>query len=193
MKYLIPTLLVFLSQAVLANSEAAAAGHHDEHIAIPVKLVIYQTINVAAMVIGLFFVLKKPVQNYFKEKKENFLSAAKKAEAARKAAEDERMQIQTRLSKLESTADESISRARAEAADMKRQMVADAEALSKRLREEAASAAKLEVERAKNELRETLIHESLEAARTQLSSKVTAEDHKRLQSDFIQNIQAGQK
>ena len=103
------------------------------------------------------------------------------------------MQIQTRLSKLESTADESISRARAEAADMKRQMVADAEALSKRLREEAASAAKLEVERAKNELRETLIHESLEAARTQLSSKVTAEDHKRLQSDFIQNIQAGQK
>ena len=69
MKYLIPTLLVFLSQAVLANSEAAAAGHHDEHIAIPVKLVIYQTINVAAMVIGLFFLFKMPFKIYLKHKK----------------------------------------------------------------------------------------------------------------------------
>jgi F-type H+-transporting ATPase subunit b len=179
-----------LSQAALANSEAAA---HGEHVEIPVKLVIYQTINVVAMLIGLYIVLKKPLQTYFKDKRANFLSAAQKAEAARKSAEEERMQIQTRLSKLESTADESVSRARAEAADMKRQMVADAEAMSKRLREEAAAAARLEVERAKNELREMLIKESLEASRQQLASKVTAEDHKRLQTDFIQNIQAGQK
>lgn len=191
MKHLIPTLLVFLSQAALASSEG---GHGEAHHAeIPVKLVVYQTINVVAMLIGLFIVLKKPLQSYFKEKKATFLSAAQKAEAARKSAEEERAQIQTRLSKLESTADESVSRARAEAADMKKQMIADAEAMSKRLREEAASAAKLEVERAKNELRQMLIKESLETSRQQLSSKVTAEDHKRLQTDFIQNIQVGQK
>lgn len=193
MKHLIPTLLVFLGQVALANSEAAAAHGGEHHIEIPVKLVIYQSINVGAMLIGLFILLRKPVQAYFKEKRENFLSAAKKAEAARKAAEDERMQIQTRLSKLESTADESVARARAEAADMKKQILADADAMSKRLRDEAASAAKMEVERAKKELREMLITESLEASRQQLSSKVTAEDHQRLQTDFIQNIQVGQK
>ncbi len=193
MKYLISTFFVLAAQAALAASEGGHGEAHGDAHAIPTKLIIYQTINVVAMLVGLVIVLKKPLQTYFQEKREGFLSAAKKAEAARKAAEQERMDIQTRLSKLESTADESISRARAEAADMKKQLIADAEATAKRIRDEAASAAKLEVERAKSELREMLIKESLEASRQQLSSKISADDHKRLQTDFIQNIQAVQK
>jgi len=188
MKYLIPLFILSIGQAALAASEAG----HDDH-SIPAKLITYQTINVVAMLIGLFIVLKKPLQEYFKEKKATFLVAAQKAEAARRAAEDERAQIQARLSKLESTAEESVARARAEASDMKKQMIADGEAMSKRIREEASSAAKQEVERAKIQLRESLIKEALEVSRQQLSSKITTEDHKRLQTDFIQNIQAGQK
>ncbi len=193
MKYWITTGILFLSTIAQAAEEAHHAAGGEHHEAIPFKLIIYQTINVVAMLIGLVIVLKKPLQTYFKEKKATFLSAAQKAEAARKTAEEERMKIQTRLEKLESTADESVSRARAEAADMKKQMLADAEEMSKRIRDEAAAAAKLEVDRAKVQLRESLIKEALEVSRQNLSSKVTAEDHKRLQTDFIQNIQAVQK
>jgi F-type H+-transporting ATPase subunit b len=192
MKYLIPLFVLFITQLAFAASEGGHGAGADDH-AIPAKLIMYQTINVVAMLIGLFIVLKKPLQEYFKDKKATFLVAAQRAEAARKAAEEERAQIQSRLAKLESTADESIARAKAEAADMKKQMISDGEAMSKRIREEAASSAKLEVERAKTQLRETLIKEALEVTRQQLSSKITTEDHKRLQTDFIQNIQAGQK
>jgi F-type H+-transporting ATPase subunit b len=193
MKYWISTGILFLSYVAQAVEEAHHAAGGEHHEAIPVKLITYQAINVGAMLIGLAIVLKKPLQNYFKEKKATFLSAAQKAEAARKTAETERMQIQTRLEKLESTADESVSRARAEAADMKKQLISEAEAMSKRIRDEAAAAAKMEVDRAKVQLREALIKEALEVSRQNLSSKVTADDHKRLQTDFIQNIQAVQK
>jgi F-type H+-transporting ATPase subunit b len=188
MKYFFSTAIFFLACVALA-----AEGHGHGENAIPVKLIIYQTINVVAMFAGLFIVLKKPVQKYFHDKRETYLQAAQKAESARKAAEEERMHIQVRLSKLESTADESVARARAEAADMKKQLIAEAEVLSKRIHDEAAEAARFEVERARNELRQSLIQDAIGAARQQLSSKITAEDHKRLQSDFIHNIQAVQK
>jgi F-type H+-transporting ATPase subunit b len=191
MKYFIPALTFLYSLAALAQEHGAAHGAESHEI--QTKLITYQTINVIILVGGLIYFLRQPLRDYFKEKRASFLSAAKKAEAARKAAEDQRHQIQVRLNKLESTADESIARARAEAADMKKQLVAEAEAISKRIREEAQEAARLEVEKAKRNLRETLIKESLEVARNQLGTKVTAEDHKRLQSDFLSHIQAVQK
>lgn len=190
MKYLLTSLIMTVSLAALAAEEH---GAHGEALAIPVKLVTYQTINVVIMVIGLYYFLREPVRKYFADKRATYLSAAQKAESARKAAENERMQIEVRLSKLESTADESVARARAEAADMKKQLVAEAEALSKRIRDEAQESARIEIEKAKTHLREALIKESLEIAKAQVSSKLTADDHKRLQSDFISHIQAVQK
>jgi len=162
-------------------------------VEIPVKLVTYQTINFVIMVAGLVYFLKDGVKKFFLEKKANYLNAAQKADAARKAAEDERMEIQAKLSKLESAADENLARARAEAMEMKKQLIAEADNMSRRIRDEAAHAAKFESERAKAQLREALIQESLEIARGQLSSKVTSDDHQRLQSEFLNNIQVVQK
>ncbi len=188
---LAPVLL--FSIAALAN-EGAAHGEHsaglDEHT---IKTIIYQAINVGALVVGLIYFLRVPVQKFFSVKKAEYVSAANKAQEARKAAEDEHMQIKVRLNKLESTADESVSRAKAEAAEMKNQLIAEANAISKRLREEAIAAAKLEVEKAKNSLREELIKESFALAKESLESKVSTEDHSRLQGEFINNIQAVQR
>ena len=192
MKYFLSVIFTLSSLAAWAQEHG---GHGEEggHDGIPTKIIIYQTINVVLLIIGMIYFLREPLKKYFQERRSLFLSEAKKAEAARKAAEQERMDIQVRLSKLESTADESIERARAEAADMKKQLIAEAEALSKRIREEAQEAARLEAEKAKNQIREALIKESLETARTQLTARVTPEDHQRLQSHFINNIQAVQK
>lgn len=189
MKALYFALILLTSVVALAASPGGHGGAHG----IPAKLVTYQTLNVLLLVGGLIYFLRTPLRKYFKEKRADFLSAAQKAETARKQAEEQRAQIQSRLSKLETTADESIQRAKAEAADMKKALVAEAEVLSKRIREEAQEAARLEVQKAKNELRMAIIQDSLGIARTQLATKVTAEDHKRLQSDFLSHIQEAQK
>ncbi len=190
MKYILPIFV--LTMAAIANASEAGGGHEGA-IEVPVKLVTYQAINVVLMFAGLIYFLKDGVKKYFVEKRELFLASANKAEAARKSAEQEHMQIQVRLSQLESTADESVSRARAEAADMKKQLIAEAEALSKKIKEEAALAAKLEVEKAKRDLRASLVQDSIESARTNLNTKVSSDDQQRLQSNFISNIQAVQK
>jgi hypothetical protein len=60
------------------------------------------------------------------------------------------------------------------------------------MKKDAENAAKLEIERAKISLRKQLIEESLAQARKQMVAEVSAEDQKRLQENFINNIQAVQ-
>ena len=158
----------------------------DEHT---LRTIIYQCINVGILLGGLIYFLRKPTKEFFQKRQSDFMATARRADEARQAAERERSEIQVRLSKLESTTDESISRARAEAADMKKALIAEAHAVSKRIQEEAESAAKLEATKAKHQLREQMIRDAAEIASRQIEEKISVDDQKRLQGDFIEHIQ----
>lgn len=183
------SLYIFIISNVALAEEHAASGGHE----IPFKLIGYQSINVIIMIGAMIYFLKDVVRKFFSEKKEAYMAAAKRAEMARKQAEQERSEVEIKLSKLQSTADESLQLARAEAAQLKQQLMSEAEALSKRIRDEAAITAKLEIEKAKNHLRETLIKDALDQSKKQLEDKITAADKSRLYQDFSKNVQAVQK
>lgn len=184
---------LILFTLILSPMLAIAAGGEHHEGGVPVKTIIYQVINVGLIVVGLIYFLKEGVRKAFKERQATYLAAAQKAEAARKAAENERAEMSQRLSHLENTASESIARARAEAVDLKKQIITEAENLSKRLKDDAAQTAHAEVMRAKKEIRESLIKQATETAKEQIEQQVSAADHERLQSNFIQNIQVVQK
>lgn len=183
-----------LALTILLPLMAFAAEHGESHEAVldehAIKTIIYQCINIAILVGGLIYFLKDTVRAFFKEKREVYLAAAEKAQAARRQAEEEHMHIKVQLTKLESTAEETISRARAEAADMRNQMVAEAQAMSKRIREDAEMASRLEVEKARASLRAEMIKEAGRQAEQAIKKEVSSDDHRRLQTDFIQNIEA---
>jgi F-type H+-transporting ATPase subunit b len=169
------------------------AAEEGEHAAFNSKLFTYQCLNVGIMVIALIYFLRAGVAQYFKDKRKNYLAAAERSLQAKQAAERERAQIQEKLGKLEASVDESIARARAEAADLRQNLLAEAEGLSRRLREEANKSAHMEIERAKTHLREQIIKDSINTARAQLSTKVSPEEHQRLQGEFVHHMQGVQK
>ncbi len=186
---LLSLYVFFISNIALAEEHVANGGHEE----IPFKLIGYQSINVIIMIGAMVYFLKDVVRKFFSEKKEAYMAAAKRAEATRKQAEQERSDVEIKLSKLQSTADESLQQARAEAAQLKQQLMGEAEALSKRIRDEAAITAKLEIEKAKNHLREALIKDALEQSKKQLESQISTADKGRLYQDFSKNVQAVQK
>lgn len=187
MRILTITLLLLAGSAALA-----AGGGHGHGGGIPTQTIIYQTINVVILVAGLIYFLRKPVRAYFTEKRATFLAEAAKSQAAKEAAEREHQDIKNRLAKLESSKEESISRAKAEAADLRNQLLADAQTLSKRIQEEAKNAAANEVDRAKRQLREELLKEAMLAAKKDLEGQVSSSDQQRLQDQFISNIKTVQ-
>lgn len=183
-------LRVLIALIIVPLSARASGGEH--HEGIPWDTITYQTINVSIVLAALFYFSKKSVKDFFSNKRSAFVEAAKKATSVRERAEQEHLEVKVRLTKLESTASESVARARAEAADLRIALLSEAEALSEKMKRDAENAAKLEVERAKVALRKQLIEESLLLARKQLATTVSIEDQKRLQDDFINNIQVVQ-
>jgi F-type H+-transporting ATPase subunit b len=178
-------LLVVLSSLVPAVSMAAAGDYQG---GIPID-VLYQAINFAIFVGLGFFLLRKPVSRYFSSREQAFKQALVKAQAARQEAEQRKTEIQMRLSKLQSTAEESIEKARAEAEALRSQIVLDAADLAKKLREDAEATADAEIERAKRELREDVLAQSLALSRKVLNEKMAEQDQKRLQTEFVDKIQ----
>lgn len=186
---LLTTLFLILVPTMVfaAGGEHGHGGGHgmDEKT---VKTVIYQAINVGILLVAMVYFLKNSVRAFFKEKQASFLATAEKAQAAKRQAEREHDEIKNQLTKLETTAEESISRAKAEAADMRNQIIQEAQAQAKKIQEEAGRTAQVEVERARTQLRDQTIREATRLAQETIEQKVSSEDHKRLQGDFIQNI-----
>lgn len=182
--------MTFFSVLLLGLNVALAApahGHGPDW-----TMVGWQTLNVGLLVVGLVFFLRKPVKEFFAAQKAAYVEAAAKTQAARTSAENELKHIRAELNRIETTAAESIARARAESAELRRQLVGDAEAAAARLRGDAETSAKLEVNRAIARLRAELLQDAVAAARQQMSAGVTQEDHQRLNKEFIRNIEAAQ-
>lgn len=176
--------LVLLSPAFAL---AAGGGHGDGHDGIP-TVVMYQAINVVILVAGLIYFTKDSIVTFFKDRKAQYLEAAQKSAFAREQAEREFVDIKNKLAQLDATRAESLSKAQSHANDLKKQILDEAQAVSKRIKEDAQLTAKLEVERAQRDLRTQLLKDSVDAARTVLTKDLGSADQQKLQKDFINHV-----
>ncbi len=165
---------------------AAADAHGGEGIPTVLWL---QVVNFVLYMGLVVYLARNPIKAMFQGRYDGFFSALKKAEAAKAEAEAKRKDIQDRLTKLETTREESIQSARAEAAALRNQIVEEAKALSSKLKTDAEKTAVIEIERAKKELREDLLTQSVVLAKRILTDKMQEQDQKRLQNEFVEKIQ----
>lgn len=182
---------VFLFVLGVSTAYAASGGHgeHGGEVHVP-KTVLYQVINVIILFGGLYYFLRGAVVKFYADRKANYLAAAQKSQAAREEAEKQFVDIKNKLQQLEATTDESISRARAEASEMKQSLIKEAQEVAARIKKEAEETARLEVQKAQTQLREQLLKDSVEAAKAVLSKDIGSADHQKLQSEFVNKVQA---
>lgn len=173
---------------ILASHFGQAAGDAHEGGGLPTMFWL-QVVNFTIYLGAIIFFARGPLREMFKGRYDGFFSAVKRAEAAKAEAEMKRKEIQDRLAKLEATRDESIQKARSDAAALRNQIVEEAKSLSAKLKADAERTAQLEVERAKYELREELLAQSVQMSKRILTDKMQDQDQKRLQSEFVDKIQ----
>ncbi len=178
---------------VLGTSATFAAGGHGEHESGPIevpRVVLYQAINVAILFGGIFYILRGTVVKFYSSRKTGYLAAAQKSQAAREAAEKQFVDIKHKLDQLEASQDDSLARAKAEANDMKLSLIKEAQEQAARIKNEAEQTAKIEIQKAHTHLREQLLKDSLAAAKAVLSKDIGSADHQKLQSEFVNKVQA---
>lgn len=178
-------LLVLL---LIPNIIWAAGGHHGEGV--PYSAIMWQFINVAMLFSGIFFMTRKSVIETFAKRKADYIAASEKSFALKQAAEQELKTTLENLSKLKATADDSIRRAHAEAADLKNNIIKEAQENSVRMRKEAQESAAAEVRRARRDLTVSFLGEAFGGAESELK-KLNPGDRAKLQTQFVENMKVG--
>ena len=175
------------------HQASEADGHHDQHATghptgLPAS-VVYQGINFLIFAgLGYFF-LRKPIRNFFGGRREKYHAAQNRAEAARRDAEAKKREIADKLRNLELSSQQTLTQAKAEADALSARILQEAGDLSKNLREEANRTAQAEINRAKDQLRDELLSQSVALSKTVLRDKMADSDQRRLQTEFVDKIQ----
>ncbi|MES3036805.1 MAG: ATP synthase F0 subunit B [Bdellovibrionota bacterium] len=182
-------ILVFSSFLLVTKVFAASGGHdagHDEH-GVP-TVVFWQAANILVLFGALFFLLRKKVVEFFAARRAQFVQEAAKSQLIQQEAEKNYLELSHKLDILTSTSQESIERARAQAADMKKDTIREAQEMAAKLLRDSKENMRLEWEKAKNQLRHKAMLTAVSDAKKLLQKDVGQTDHKNLQDKFATSI-----
>ena len=180
---------LLISATLLLSVSAVAAGGGGDHDVnhIPWEAIRNQAINLGILLAALIFMLRKSIPAAFQARQASFLEEAQKTEAALKLAEAELKDIKTRLAELEKNEATSISKAEKEAIVAGEKIVADSQAQGKKIVDDTSLIISAEVLKAKAQIREKIISQSM--AITEQGIKASADAiTKKSESGFLQDL-----
>lgn len=185
MKSLVFALTLVLSVVVFASGGEGGGEHDVNHI--PWEAIRNQAINIGILLAAMIFMLRKSIPAAFQARQAEFLEEAKKTEAALKLAEAELKDIKTRLAELEKTEATSIAKAEKEAIVAGEKIVSDSQAQGKKIVDDTSLIINAEVLKAKSQIREKIISQSM--AITEQGIKASADAiTKKSESGFLQDL-----
>lgn len=180
-------LFVLIMIGACATAFAAGSeGHHAEGVP---KVVLWQAINLGLIFAFVIYKFKDKITHLFKARNTTFLSEFQKSQSIKSEAEKKLSEIRHKIAHLENTAEEGVERARAEAADLRKQMIQEAKNLAEKIKREAEATAQVEIQSAKRALHEEIVRESVRQAKEILKKDMGQPDQIRLQDQFSNQIE----
>ncbi len=149
---------------------------------------IWKFVNLFVFVSILTYILKKPISEAFKAKRELIRAELIKAEEAKKAALAKLTEIEAKLAGADSERTRILKEAKAEIEQEKARLIAQAEMESEKLSAQAAGEIVRIGQVARLQLRRFAVEESIRRAEEKLKAQVNPETDARLISSGIQAI-----
>ncbi len=150
---------------------------------------LYPVLNLAILVAALVYFGRKPIADFFAERRSSIQGELEQAAELYRKAEEQHARWQRRLVDLEGELDGIRTRARERAESERAHILADAQATADRIRRDATSAVDRELLRARERLREEASDLAIELAGNLLREQVTGADRERLLDEFIERIE----
>jgi F-type H+-transporting ATPase subunit b len=190
-------MLAFISSILLLTAEtgghAAAASEggvqsfYDNYLNIP-GFEAWKFINLTIFVLVLVYILRKPLSDAFKAKREAIRAELIRAEAEKQAALAQLTATEAKLAALEQEKAAVLQRAQDEAAAEKQRILDEAESEARRLRQQTEAELARLSQQARAELRRLSAEESIRLAEQKLRSQMNAEKDGRLVKASIDAI-----
>lgn len=181
--FLLTGLLLFAG----GGGTGASPEWWDKYINFP-GFEIWRFVNLAIFVGILIYILKKPLSEAFKARREIIRAELIKAEEAKKAALAKLTEVETKLAGADAEIDQINREAKNDIEVEKARLMAQAEAEAKKLKQQAENESVRVHQVAQLELRRFAAEESLRVAEEKLRERVTPETDNRLVKEGIAAI-----
>ncbi|MDJ0849733.1 MAG: F0F1 ATP synthase subunit B [Myxococcota bacterium] len=181
MRALVACTTVFL----LAPGSALAAGDGGGAADLA-----WRVANLALLLGVLYAFGRKPVQGFFRDRRDRIQTEVETAAQLRQEAEERHARLQRQLADLEAELTQIRTTARERAETERERILADARASAERVRQDASIAIDQELRRARQELRREAADLSVELAGELLRSEVSDSDRDRLLDEFISKVES---
>ncbi len=148
----------------------------------------YRIINFTALVLILFFVLRKPVANFFTDRIRSIKEQLEDLEKQKSEAEKKLAEYNEKLSALDAEAEKIISQYQRQGETARDNILKQAEAAAAKMEEQARKTIAYEFAQAKLKLETELFDSAVEKAEAHMKSIITDDDHDRLVKEYIDKV-----
>jgi len=149
----------------------------------------FRVFNVVLLLLVLYATARKPIQAFFRDRRDRIQGEVETAGRLQKEAEERHARLQRQLAELEGELERIRLTARQRAENEGDRILSDARASADRIREDARIAIEQELRRAREELRREAANLSVEVASGLLRDEITENDEERLLDEFIDEVE----
>jgi len=187
-KVVLMTAIVFLIFGT-AIAFAASGGEGDGHQKW-VATDSYRIMNFTVLVVGLFFLLRKPVSKALNARISGIKEQLEDLEAKKAAAESELAKYVEKLAKLEGEAEIIIDDYVRQGNEAKARILKEAESAAEKLEEQAKKNIEHEFEQAKFRLKDDVLEKAMARAEEIIKTKISTHDQERLVDEYLNKVVA---
>lgn len=186
MKHHKTALTLLVLPAVLFATEAFAASA--EGSPWTASMLLWRVINTVALLAILVYVLKKPLVNFFSERKAQIQKDLEEAREQRDQAETMIKDYQQKMAGMEQELDKMRAELKKSSDAESAKVEANTERMAALMVEAAKVAAEQEVRKAKIELKNEAVALAIELAESLIREKINDDDRKRLVEEYFVKV-----
>jgi F-type H+-transporting ATPase subunit b len=148
----------------------------------------YRVMNFIALVLILFFVLKKPLKQFLGDRIRLIKEQLDDLEAQKQETEKKLAEYNDRLSALSQEAEQIIDQYRQQGENLKEKILQEAQSAAGKLEEQARRNIEMEFAQAKLKLETEVFEKAIEKAEEKLKRETTPEDQEKLVQEYLTKV-----
>ncbi|PID39401.1 MAG: hypothetical protein CR984_07160 [Proteobacteria bacterium] len=178
-------LFLFGSVAAVASS---GGGHGDEGAKGWAATDTYRVMNFAVLIIGLFWVLKKPVSQALGGRIQGIKEQLEELDAQKKAAEAKLADYDAKLAELDKEAEALLAEYIKQGEDAKARILKEAEEAAEKLKAQASKNIAYEFQQAKADLKAEIVEKALVKAESIIKAQINSDDQEKLVDEYLEKV-----
>lgn len=176
------TAVLVLFSAMAAQAAGDGGGQN--------KMVdlLWRTLNFAALMAILIYFLKKPIANFFSDRREAIRAELEELEAKRQEVVQAYKESESKMSSLESSAEEIVAEAVRQGEAERERILAEAERAAANMKRQAEMAVQNELTMAKARLRAEIAEEAARVAEEMVRKNLQPDDDARMIAGSLERV-----